>query len=472
MLPMNHEPHHWNQRSNASLWAMVDRSERPRDIAARTWLGKGHWRRRNTHSALVDRLVAQAVATSRVVVSNLGAHEPEAPRSGSCWMPNAQQPGAWADRALEEFPESADRFHRWRDFWSPATTDQRDVLRAWQSIAPAQLREESWRSLERLVSAIALAVRCYGPSTVLTASLIVRAMLASGLDSSLRMSPPELPSLLEDAVTDFIGRVTASQAQDEVECKQDVHRWLQFRLGTEPERARAARTIPPALVESLGASRARLNWRQLVDWAEKWHSPEISLRALGITATGNRFELATPLILEADLGASLPENTRLIQTSQQLQALATQERHCIASFMAELQRGSRHVLVIEDHHNGHRERSSLMIAEQVLPDHWQPQLASDRPYSIRDLKMRDNRKSPERHARIARDLVASWNALASQHSIMVGPEETVRRRSARRRRSLSTHQLKQYWEEVTAQCIPDWLRDFDPELGLLQKLAT
>ena len=458
ILPLSEETDDWQSDRFSEAWKCVAQNAKPRRIAKRTWLGSDYAKLRVRDSTTEDRVLAQAVASGRHPVYDI-----------------------WPDPPASTYLKKTLRKH------------QRRIIEAWNTLEPERLREQTWKRPLLVVGAVSAAVRVLGSSDAvrwIPASVIVRGMLNSGLGAVTRTNAIlDLGRNLADAARDLYRRSLRPQlemagynhppAADGTEVEATlVETWLKLRFGLPAEREAAADELPNAAREAMRRDTLRPRWLDLVDWSRNWHHPPRLARAQFIVMAGDRRardceRLATPLVLEA--GGRLGCGVQRIETVPELDVLAHEEEHCIFSYVNELRKGNVHCLVLCDEDDKQR-RSTVLIEErtQWVPSEARFVLGRQSPYRVNQIRMRRNGHSPREHRVRAEEIAREWCRLAATKGVLrASPEETRRRVDASRPTgaySIPLHSVQKYWAEVSRDCIPEWLQDFDPAQGLLPRL--
>ena len=482
MLPLPNDLRGWSDKKFRAAWKSVSNSRKPKDVARWTWFGDDFAYHAAQPSSIDERMLAQDVASGRKSVSDLRTESPTN--------------------------------------LSGVSECQREFCKAWSAMSGKELRELTWKRPQVVVSVISAGTRVLAAMRKprwIPASLIVRAMLKSGLDAVERVN--ERPALAHEwahAIDDLFKRSIKPQlAIARLNTGFEPYGWesearlakslLQLLYGSIEEHKSVAKDFPitahgvekPAPVtkqdvrkaakqrarqeqeapETEKPKRPEPRWTDLAEWSRLWHRPaHLALARTIATASDPRSldenRLATPLVLGA--GGRLWANVRLIRTVTELYALGADEEHCIPHFVDELREGENHCLVIEDD-DDKRRRSTALISERTrrTADRKGYVLEGREPYELLEILMRRNAPSPTEHRKRAEAVVSEWNRIAATREIRASEEERRHRTAARGRRKdqpIPLDRVERYWNEVSKPCIPAWLHDFDPAKGLIVRL--
>ena len=454
ILPLPDEASDWHTVRIRDAWEDVRGNAKPQDIGHHTWGGRRVARPRLKGGSLEDRIAAQGVASNRLSL-------------------------------LQARPQLERRFRFNLD------RHQEEIVEAWESIDGNGLRELTWRWPGRFLDAMVAMTQVHTEvGKWIPASLLVRAMLRSGLDAVLRWSTPDRALDLHAAARDAFERSFRPQLEmagysverrlprlpgvdwsNEVVAAM-VRTWLKLRFGSPAEQESRARAFPDAARDARQRPALNPKWRDLTEWSRRWHHPPRLRRAAVILkpTDGSQIadRLATPLVLRA--GAAIGANMRRVCTMEELSTLAEEEDHCIASFAGDLRRGVSHCLVIEHHEGNRKVRSTLLVEERTRWVGRVITLARDMPYRVDELRMYRNAVSPPEHWQWARELVAAWCDVASGKEIRASLEESGLRLATWADAPAPPDRVGPYWTEITSACVPEWLADFDPEQALIASL--
>ncbi len=166
------------------------------------------------------------------------------------------------------------------NFWG---RNQHAILSVWHAIDPNGLHNQTIHHPRRLVEVVSLGMRLlWEMGDWMPASVIVRAIRATGLETALRYATPERLAGLRfavdrtcysifrpqlDRIVDSMGHPLRQGRRDHT-VRQLVLHWLTLRFGTDDEiRARAlARQFPDAAVRARRRMMPELHLRDIVDW--------------------------------------------------------------------------------------------------------------------------------------------------------------------------------------------------------------
>ena len=367
--------------------------------------------------------------------------------------------------------------------------EHHDLFCAWNAFAPTHVKDVLWRNPEVIVEVVCreMSPSNWGSPRWIPASLLVRSMLNSGLDAvarANRLTPNPLDGM-SDAVDDLLTRIFVPQllmsGYDDFPHNAPavaaalVKLWLMLRFGTPAERQETARRLPDAAREAKRCRSVRPRWKDFLRWNSLHHEPCRLARALSVATGGDWPEvyegrLATPLVMDA--GRRLGEWMRRIENISELVILAREEQHCIASFEFTLRQGEFHCFVIEDELG----RSTVLAKEHAR---WQCRegksalvLQKHDAYRVSQCRMRRNAPSPPAHFRRAQAMIDTWCQLAaSKGSIQASAREMrIRSTSSWTTPKITPERMEQYWKEVSRDCVPAWLFDFDPAKELMRRL--
>ena len=450
LLPTAREWRLWGSKDFLASWEMVSGNAKPVRICERTWL-RGVYRKPSARGGGRQqaelRVLAQMLASGRIGLNEMLWH-----LDGECYFQVAHA---------------------------------RDVISDWRETDPDGLRRLTWEHPDRFLRALYIAATLYSHAQWLPPWVIVRAMLASGLEAVLRGTDEDDAVAIGDCAMDVFNhsqwRKIHGASNLGPHTRNLLSKWLKLRLPDIPQgqRMQVAEQLPKAAERAAHLTRLPgPRWRHFLEWSRRWHLPAQLALARSIDSAKHSDPdsgevLATPLVVEA--GAGLPRCARRIETIDDLFTLAKEEEHCIATYGSLLLQGRYHCIVIETDSGGELLRSTLLVEERAQYTPTGFVLEASRPYRVAEVNMRCNATPPEEHRRIASEIVDQWCRYSLGWAIQSSAGETRRRLEApsvfeRETQAVDPVSAAEYWSEVSRKCVPPWLQELDPGEQLLEQL--
>ena len=249
-LPLPHESSVWHRADFRDAWRCFEREANLCEIATHVWISP----RPHSPSQLQTNGVEEPVMTSDLRRSRLGLVDQR----------QADPAGINAFRC-----------------------QQSSILEAWDAIDPENLRDQTRHHPRRLLEVVSLAMRlCWEMGGWIPAWVVVRAILATGLEAALRDATPDRLQGLRYLVDAWCYRVfrpqldLAAQSQGHPPFRSTrgndtvrrlVASWLTLRFAPDVGRRGLARELPATAEMAKGRRPPTAELRDFFDWSRDWH---------------------------------------------------------------------------------------------------------------------------------------------------------------------------------------------------------